>query len=260
MGRNINYSNANTVNATGGSDDYFGTGEIQTFDVTGSFTVPVGITKLRVSVLGAGAAGVSWNGMGLIFQMSTSGGASSFGSMLSASGGSVSGTGGVPFGGPGFEGGAGGGCEIEYNSAGTVISSSGGGGGGSGGGGFGGGSKNAGIKGTNGNGYGGIGGQGGRGAIFIGTLDDLTVASELLNAEHGGRGAGGGGGAWTSEFNGIPPRKFLPKNGGGGGGFIKRILNVTPGQVIPVTVGIGGSIGSHPSAGAGGNGLVIVEF
>jgi len=199
----------------------------QVFVGSGTFTVPAGVTKIKVQICGGGGGGGGFGGAGGTGQTST------FGSVLTATGG----TGGtLTSGGAGGTGGTGTGGDINltggfgssYNSVyATSLMACGGG------------------VGTN-NAYlvpatGLLGGMGGY-------SDNATVATA-------GTGYGnGGGGLWG--YGG----------GGGAGGYcLKFITGLTPGATISVTIGNGGTAGAggtYPggAGAAGSGGICIVEW
>jgi hypothetical protein len=153
---------------------------IQTFTTTGTFTVPAGVTRVKVTVVGGGGPGSSYGGGGgggtaikivtgltpagtVAVTVGSSGGTSSFGAYCSATGGgaSVSNAGGV--------GGAGSSGDVNLagngGSGGSVSVGFGAGGGSSLGGG---GNGNVSAAGDVGRAYGGgAGGSGGAGASGV---------------------------------------------------------------------------------------------
>lgn len=134
-------------------------------------------------------------------------------------------------------GGGGGGAHVSGNpSDGRNGELGGGGGGGSG--------SNAGGRGGTG-GTGAVGGGGGGGGYAI----------SLKGSGGAGAVGGGGGGTGASGSSG---------GGGGGGGWAHGVLTVTPDEPITIVVGAGGArVGDSSSAtfsGAGGDGLVVVEW
>jgi hypothetical protein len=233
----------------------FGNGQVRVFSSTTTWTVPPGISNVRVRLWGAGGSGISSNcGAGGGFALrsfsiagvtsvaitvapaatSANGGTSSFGSYVSATGGGStnSSAGGIGIGG-----------DINTQ-GGTAGGNNGGGGGGSaavmGNGGAG---ATAGDKGFNSTGGAGGGGgastsNGGSGFLGFGSTSSSILATSGLQGsisiDYLGMG-GGGNGAYTTG-NGI--------NGGGGGG----------------SGGYGGFPGGGAFSGFSGAGLVIVEW
>jgi len=269
MGRILQTTVSSSIasNATHPLSGPFGTGKLEFFASSRTFTVPTGITTVRVRMWGAGGSYVS------------AGGTSSFGSYCSATGGrepasSAAGTGSGGdiniSGGNGNANGGGGGAGSLFGSGGY-----GGAGGGSGGGGSWGG---AGKGSSGGNGVYGTGGQGGASANIPGGPGEGVVLGlnsiDLIGTGGGGGGSGnadawpggagtngGGGGArysssgYTGGYPGGGQGGAYDVYGCGGGGFsLKTISGLTPGATVAVTVGVTGS------SGAPANGLVIIEY
>ena len=246
----------------------FGTGKVQFFAASGTFTVPAGITAVRTRVFGGGA------------NSSTAGNTSSFGAYCSATGGQA-----------GYTGGVGSGGDVNYTGgSGSATGYSGGGGvanyfgnGGSGGvgtasgqgaaSGGGGGGANAGTCGNGGGGMFGLGGianPGGATGLTTNAspppLSSMTLDCIGAGAGGGGSGnstylagngynGGGSGGGYSMSGNAGFPGGGA--SGGAGGGFsMKTITGLTPGGTVTVTVGAAGA-GAY---GVAGGGLVIVEF
>ena len=234
----------------------FGTGQVQLFAVSGTWSVPPGIGKVRARVWGGGGYAAGGGGgfsLRAIYDLTgvtsvavtvgaggngttTIGGTSSFGSYCSATGGDSNSPGGTGTGGDinntGGNGGnsAGGGSASIIGNGGRPLLGSTTATGGAG-------------AGTNtitvpaGNGFLGTGGS-----ISISTPTAMyapTSGLQQFSIDFIGTGGGGGGGQ-----NGI--------NGGGGGGS-------TGGFSVSGNGGIPGG-GGGPSTGLGGRGLVIVEW
>jgi hypothetical protein len=76
---------------------------------------------------------------------------------------------------------------------------------------------------------------------------------------NGGAGVYGGGGAGANSGGG-----YGAYNGGGGAGAtaIKYLTSLTPGNTLTITIGAGGAgaTGSIKNGGAGGAGIVVVEY
>jgi hypothetical protein len=248
----------------------FGTGQVQFFASSGTWTVPPGVGKVRVRVFGAGggyfsSSPMSPSGGGFAFKAiydltgvtsvavtvgaagtaNVAGNTSSFGSYCSATGGQTGSADGVNAGGTGTGG------DIN-TSGGSGVNSASGGGGGVGN-----------LFGKGGNGTTGIGGNGASGG------GGSTNGGNNCPGGHGFLGRGAGGGATISNFqpttgqeggfsidfigtggggNGPSPNGASGINGGGGGGGSG-----------------GGTSGGFPGGGAGYNGvsaggLVIVEW
>lgn len=94
MGRNITAVTSQTITANealgksvvAGSLGIFGAGRFQIFFGSGTFKVPAGVSKIRVRVVGAGGGGGATSQYTSIIPLA--GGATSFGSLISATGGS----------------------------------------------------------------------------------------------------------------------------------------------------------------------------
>lgn len=194
----------------------------QTFTANGTFTIPTGITKLKITVVGGGGGGNGYGGAG------TAGGTSQVASgtqsitTVSASGGAAGGTVGVGYGGLGGVGtngtinmGGQAGIAVQgiYAQATGGSSILGGGGGGS---------TTTATK--AGRAYGG----GGAGWYF--------VCASVGNSSNGG----GGGGAAVSYLTGLTPGGTLAVTVGGAGS--------------------GGASGGVDPGGAGAAGVVIFEW
>jgi len=234
----------------------FGTGQVQMYFASGTWSVPPGIGKVRARMWGGGGYNAGSGGgfsLRAVYDLtgvtsvavtvgaggvsgSTTGGTSSFGSYCSATGGLTNG------------GAAGAGSGGDINNTGGI-----GGGGANGGGGsasiFGDGNRPTGNAATSKGGAGGgatsTGTFGGNGFLGIGSGRNLVGSSPptsgLQQFSIDFIGTGGGGG---HSQNGI--------NGGGGG-------EAVAGQ--PTWGGIpGGGGGGQICLGTGGQGLVIVEW
>ncbi|NYV67289.1 hypothetical protein HYI36_18620 [Bacillus sp. Gen3] len=210
------------------------------FDVPGTYSwvVPDGVSEVYVTGCGAGAGGSSGSHNLATVGIGKSGGATSFGSLLTMSGGSViNGGQGSPGVLPGGKGGAG--------SFGPYV------GGGGGGGGF----STGGQGGGNENRAGGVGGGVG------GTEGGNTLS--YGDGTSGGIGAGGGGGSINGTNSDLKSGA-----GGGAGGYVYDFpVTVTPGQNVTITIGVGGTggVSNPPNTGAGkggngGNGLLTVKW
>lgn len=199
----------------------------QVFTASGTFTVPTGVTAVRVTVVGGGGGGAHNTAGG-------SGGTSSFGAYVSATGG------------------AGGAMTTSWTSGGT----------GSGGqfnltGGYGGPAAGGAAGGANGYSfYGDSSGQlalAGQGPFGHGGSQNPTsgmVGTQPAVAQNpSGYGSGGG----TFIFYAA---------GAGGGMSVGYVTGLTPGGSVAVTVGAGGSAGQGMTAAYGGGtaGIVIVEW
>lgn len=275
----------------------FGKGRYKVFYASGTFTVPPGVSALRVRVLGAGGGGCSLSsGSG---SSGGDGGSSSFGSLLSATGGKggkgSSGLGATSAGGAGIGGdfqAAGGesASRPEASGGGAAGSQLGNGGAGGQGGGGGVGGGNGGTAGGSafGSSFTGVPGPNYMGTFtnppdlfqrrfplefFLGAGGTSNVAGG--SGAGGGPGAqggeGGGGGATNSNTGvggfgagggGRNSGSGYYAAGGGGGGYAHGVVAVDPGASFAVTVGIPGSQGQgiNGVGAAGGPGLVIVEW
>jgi len=248
----------------------------QSFNSSGTFSVPTGVTSVQVLVVAGGGGGGTGHGGGggaggLVYAtaepvtpggtvpitvsgtpgQNAQGGVSSFGTAITTVGGGTGGTG-------GHEGGQG-----------TVRS---GGSGGGGGGGQGGGSGTQGPSGT-GTGFGNNGatgspgtqggGGGGGGAAGSGKTGGIgkayTIADGSSPVYYAGGGGGGGGPGQPGGSGG---------NGGGGGGRGPYYDSAAPGSPGTANRGGGGGGGvrgtsmqgmSYPPS-TGGSGIVIVRY
>jgi hypothetical protein len=226
----------------------FGTGQLAWFNTSGTWIVPAGIGKCRVRLWGAGGSGNGTNAGGgggfamrTIYDLSgitsvavtvgtaasnTSGGTSSFGSFVSATGGSNSLTPGTGIGG-----------DVN-NTGGTGAGTSGAGGG------------SASFFGNGGaaNGGSSTGGAGGGNTATAGTMGGFGFLST-------GAIVGAAGGAGVYPTSGIPATFSIDFIGCGGGG-----AGTIPGINGGGGLGAGGFPGGGTNNGLGGSGLVIVEY
>jgi len=187
---------------------------------SGTYTTPVGVLYIKVSLVGGGGGGTG------NFSTGGNGSNTTFGASLL--------TAGFGFGdiGSGSAGGAGGTNTVNAPAI-TLISVAGEGG-----------SAGQNILGAGGgNGGSSFFGGAGRGGGDIGPL--LAGEDAQPNSGSGGGGIGSAAGGSGS--------------GGGAGGYIQAIIT-SPAASYPYTVGSGGAAGGgSPSGGAGGAGIVIVE-
>jgi len=239
----------------------FGNGLVQFFPVSGTFTVPLGVSRIRVRVWGAGGTSNSSLGGGMgggggggfamkvinVAPASTvavtvgtgfttaAGGTSSFGSSVSATGGSAvttltatGATGGTGIGGDiNYVGGNGGNGDLS-----TTVGAGGGAAGVFGNGGNGGGlSATKGGSGNSGGGGAGASGASGTGFFNLPTSLLPTTSLDFIATGNGGTGS-----------------TVAPTNGGGG--------SSASGSLGPGFPGGGSAFNST----AGANGLVIVEY
>lgn len=263
----------------GGASPSFSTTTVYTDN--GTFTVPAGVYRVRVRLWGGGGAGGGYSYSGL------SGGSTSFGAVLSATGGygGQNATSGVRSGGGG---GGGSGGTVKVGGAGGSSSNSGMGGTGVGGGGGGAaagaaGSGTAGASGLNGTppsgGKGANGSAGAAGGATVSSAGAVGLAGSAgIGADSGGGGSGascygnnaniggagaapGGGGGGVACYGG---GYYYAGGGGGGGGYVEAVITVTPGTQYVITVGAGGQPHASESGayrgGTGGSGKVIVEY
>ncbi len=211
------------LNATLGNGGLI-TPTIQKFtSSSGNYTTPTNVAFIHVKAVGGGGKG-SGSGTGSATDGSA-GAATTFGSQLSAGGGSG-----------GIFGGAGGGGGTSSLGTGPIGTSS------TGGTGFAGSAAAA-------SGYRMPGGLGGTAPGFAsgGSISDYAGAGAAGGANSGGGGQGGGNNATTNVISG---------SGGGSGGVVDSIIIPTSGQVFAYVVGAGGSTnGAAGTSGfAGGNG------
>jgi hypothetical protein len=150
---------------------------------SGTYTVPAGVSKIRVFVVGGGGGGCPFSGTG------GTGGTSSFGA-ISAGGGVGSNNSVIG------RGGTGGGTGCNGNGGGAPGDSVAGSGGGSGG--FGGGGGDDGVNGTDGGGGAGASGQrpgGGGGGLHIAEISTTPGSTFSYSSGAGGSSGAGNGGA-----------------------------------------------------------------
>ena len=256
------------------------------FQMDGTFTVPVGITSVSVRIFGGGGMGRNNRGGGGghmnygVFDVtpgqkipvtiglgggqagnsSVTGGTSSFGTLISAAGGteadggSGGGSGNTSFGGGNASyGGGGGGCGYggyTSNSAGN-WNSPGGNGGTYGGGGGSGGYYTSRNNTTGTGGSGGKGGANGGNGGTKGTSGSSGVNTTSLNLEFTGTGSGGKSG---SSYSGNYYASGGSGGGGGYGGQGGRGGNAAVYGSSPTSGGGGGGGGYGGAGGKGGNG------
>jgi hypothetical protein len=196
----------------------------QVFTSSGTFTIPAGISAVKVTVVGGGGAGACQTMTN--YPGGSVGGTSSFGSYVTCTGGHTGqqqNTGGT----------AGYGGTASTSGTAYAITATGFYGGAGGGTGILSGYQTQGVGGSTGFGI-------GTGSFIPAT----SVAANGLGYGCGGSGNDGGAG------------------GGGAGAAIAWITGLTPGNTITVTVG-SGVTGNNYSSGygaAGNNGIVIVEW
>jgi hypothetical protein len=206
---------------------------IQTFTSPGTYTyTPTSASILYIKFRMAGAGGGGAGGGETSLVAGTSGGNTSFSTILTAQGG---------VGGPvsaGAQGGAGGGLVI--NAGATVIYS---------------------VNGGTGGGIGAYitgappmneaGGPGGTNAFGGAGLGNANGNGGNAVANTGAGGAGGAGRTASNSYGGT---------GGGAGAYIEAMI-VSPASSYSITVGSGGSggTGNNAAGGAGGHGVILIE-
>jgi hypothetical protein len=198
----------------------------QAFTSNGTFTIPTGVTALKVTVVGGGGGG-SGSGTGSGGTGGTSQVASGTQSITT-----ISATGGVG----GYNGGSVGlGGSGGVGSNGTLNI-----------GGQGGGSISL---------YGGgaTAGPAAGGSSILGGGGSTTAPSSVDG--QAGRSYGGGGSSWADTFG----TATHLGGGGGGGAAISFLTSLTPGGTLSVTVGAAGTAGTL-SGYAGAAGVVIFEW
>lgn len=199
----------------------------QIYDVPGNYiyTVPPGVTQIKVQVWGGGGGGG-----GTRFGNGTNGADGSFSTFLTAYGGQAGARPAILPIGPGCTaapGGAGGG----YSSTGSSIGARGQDG------------QSGDVNGS----YSGRGGDaGGSGGVGGAGYPPWPV--------DGTPPGGGGGGAARADFVQCPDAS---SSGGGGGGYVEDTFSTSPGTNYAVTVGGGGA---GYNSGRGGDGRVIVWY
>jgi hypothetical protein len=197
----------------------------QVFTSSGTFTVPTGVTAVKVTMCGGGGAG-SFNGNG------NSGGTTSFGGYVSASGGTAGGT---------NTGGGGGGTSGADFSA-------------TGGNGYAGSSSCYGLA------YGGGGGVGGASGVAYSSNGAVVWSPPALGLLGGTAGQYNGGNTATGYGNGGACSSENQVRGGGAGGYaIKFVTGLTSGGTVSVTIGSAGTNGND-NRGDGRAGICIVEW
>lgn len=276
----------------------FGSGQYQVFYANGTYTVPAGVSRIRVRTVGGGAGGKNAGGGGSgggyahgVFVVSpgasfavtvgsggtagaspTAGGTSSFGSLISATGGAITGgAGGVGTGGDyQASGGVGGGNSGTVGSGGAAGSQLGVGGAGgtgnpSGGGGVGGGTGGGSTSQAGGSAFGAATSTLGAPDI-TGAQAAATGANGAVNPINatirfpfdGFTGGGGGNNSGTAGGNGGVGA------GGGGGASTGGTGGTGAGGAASTTAGTGGlgagGAGGGSTGAAGGQGFVIVEW
>jgi|GEM_PF-2234983 len=197
----------------------------KTYTTNGTFTVPAGVTEVYIT--GGGAGGGGGSGDSQEISMGGSGTPTSFGNLLTLSGG-------------------GGGSAIlgPAGSAGGMPGGSGG---------------QAGICSLSASGF-RFGNGGNSGPYFGGIAQNIPsnyVSVVIMKSRDGGYCSGGAGSNYTSAEVGSA-------SGGGGGDFVYDYpITVTPLSTIVVTIGVGGLGGnnqSHGRGGNGGNGILTVKW
>ena len=244
----MSYPTQNTVSNALPGTGVFGFGQVQVFGVSGTFTLPPGVSNVRVRLWGAGGAEAGGGGgfaMRTIFNLpgqgvsavavtvpgvtAGSGGTASFGSFVSA-------TGGIPFG-SGGNGGTGFGGDINTSGGAALATNAGGGGAGS------------------------LWGNGGRGGVN-GTTTSGASGGGANQSYSGGSGLSGGGGFNDTAKIATPQTTMgsIDWIGTGGGGSVNQ--NGVNGGGGGQSAGAGGfpGGGGGSSGGRGAPGLVIVEY
>lgn len=219
----------------------FGRGAWRSFFISGTFVVPAGVTSIRVRVVGGGGA----NGGG------ANGGTTSFGALISATGGTAGGAGGAGTGGTlqasggaggvfvsGYGGGGGAGSHLGVGGAGGASNINAGGGGVGGGGTFGAGGGSAFGFGSFTSGAPNINGRSVFRTATVISPPDVTIPMRFPFENF----TGGGGADGTSTV--VPDAT----GSGGGGGFNSSSLAGSGGS------GGGGGASGSSTAGSGGIG------
>ncbi|WP_107924354.1 hypothetical protein [Lysinibacillus parviboronicapiens] len=189
----------------------------KTYTSNATFTVPAGITEVYIT----GGGGGGGNGDTVVSKNGSSGGATSFGSLLTLSGGA---------------GGIGGNFD-----PGTGVGGAAGGPGGQNG------ESDGYVNGQSRSWY----GKGGDSGPYFGGIT-APYPKYVVAARNGGYCSGGAGGAQGHGF--------WYAGGGGGGDFVyDRPVSVTPLSNISITIGTGGAAGG-PHSGTGGNGILTVKW
>lgn len=199
----------------------------QTFTSNGTFTIPTGISSVKVTVIGGGGGG----GAGANNRGSNGGTSSVASGTQSIS--TISATGGI------------GGYQYNYSESGIVpIAECGVGSGG-----------DLNIRGIVGSPSLGTrqAGSGGSSSLFGGPYMPFGGDSA---------GTAGGAGTGTGGAGGSLPESYVATGGGGGGTAVKYLTSLTSGNTLAVTIGSGGNGGSAGgrAGGAGGSGFVMFEW
>jgi len=235
----------------------FGFGQVQVFGVSGTFTIPAGVNNVRVRLWAAGGgsnggggggfamrtiynlAGLGLTSVAVTVPPSTtgSGGTASFGSFVSATGGSGLGTN-PSLGGTGFGG------DINTTGGSGNVGAGGGGGG-----------------------VGSMWGNGGNGGNSVSNISSgASGGGSSSSSISGGSGLTGSGGVWSAASTNfmVSPQTnmygsidFIGTGGGGGVGMAG--VNGGGGGGSGSGGGFPGG-GSGSGSGVGGAGLVIVEY
>lgn len=197
---------------------------------SGTYTTPVGVASLRVRMVGGGGGGAgSGTGPGT---SPGNGGNTTFGSILTTTGGFGGGWNGAP--------GAGGAATVGTGAI-SILAITGPNGGTSSGASIG---TSPSLRGGSG-GVSPFGGAGHGGGMSSNTGGSAT-----------GNGSGGGGGGTTNLGNAVSG------GGGGAGGYIEAIINF-PSASYSYSIGAGGAQGlagsSGGAGGTGGAGIIIIE-
>lgn len=222
----ITFPDATTQTTAASASSYVGD-RSQFFTSSGTFTVPTGVTAIKVTVIGGGGGGGQYTSP----TTGSAGGTTSFGAYVSATGG----------------GGAAGptGGTAGSGSSGTINWS-----GSAGGNGF--------AAPTDQEGAGG----GSMSGIVITDINGSNFAPG--QGYFGGTGAkggyNGGGGTPTSTGYGCGGGCNHAGGGGGAGGAIRWITGLTPGATITVTIGAGGTGFTNNVKYNGIGGACLVEW
>lgn len=226
---NVLTSNGTTWTSTAPSSSYVGD-RAQIFTSSGTFTVPTGITAVKVTVVGGGGSGAA------AYTNGVAGGTTTFGAHASAGGGGGGGVGGASGSGtPGAGGTATTGDFLYTGGAGGTSLANGG-------------NSNGGAAGNAINND-WFGGNNYRIPGMFGGLPGVGTTSSSASTNGSGYGNGGGAIGNNADRTGA--------GGGGGSVAIKWVTGLTPGGTVTVTIG---AYGTSQGGSLGTAGLCIVEY
>lgn len=226
---NVLTSNGSAWTSAALSSAYVGD-RAQIFTSSGTFTVPTGVTAVKVTVVGGGGSGAA------AYSNGVAGGTTTFGSYASAGGGGGGGVGGASGSGtPGAGGTATTGDFLYTGGAGGTSLANGG-------------NSNGGAAGNAINND-WFGGNNYRIPGMFGGLPGVGTTSSSASTNGSGYGNGGGAIGNNADRTGA--------GGGGGSVAIKWVTGLTSGGTVSVTIG---AYGTSQGGSLGTAGLCIVEY